>query len=169
MRTKQNTVIWKMSKKSIYNQPKPYPSCSSAWSTWLVHLHLLQGDAGGRGSVLQVEQWEVPLKNACKYYFFHMPLLFCCMILFLTVLWCWMNTFSVMLYLRGHQQFVMRCGFLLVERCMVTCLVFNSDDYYCVICWLFTPYLILFKWYFRIQINHAAFICLQFIGARKWK
>jgi hypothetical protein len=26
-----------------------------------------------------------------------------------------MNTFSVMLYLRGHQQFVMRCGFLLVE------------------------------------------------------
>jgi hypothetical protein len=24
MRTKQNTVIWKMSKKSIYNQPKPY-------------------------------------------------------------------------------------------------------------------------------------------------
>jgi hypothetical protein len=32
-------------------------------------------------------EWEVPLKNACKYYFFHMPLLFCCMILFLTVLW----------------------------------------------------------------------------------
>jgi hypothetical protein len=32
--------------------------------------------------VLQGEQWEVPLKNACKYYFFHMPLLFCCMILF---------------------------------------------------------------------------------------
>jgi hypothetical protein len=31
-----------------------------------------------------------------------------------------MNTFSVMLYLRGHQQFVMRCGFLLVEGCMVT-------------------------------------------------
>ena len=53
----------------------------------LVHLHLLQGDAGGRESVLQGEQWEVPLKNACKYYFFHMPLLFCCMILFLTVLW----------------------------------------------------------------------------------
>jgi hypothetical protein len=46
-------------------------------------------------------------------------------------------TFSVMLYLRGHQQFVMRCGFLLVEGCMVTCLVFNSEDYYCVICWLF--------------------------------
>jgi hypothetical protein len=66
-------------------------------------------------------------------------------------LWCWMNTFSVMLYLRGHQQFVMRCGFLLVESCMVTCLVFNSEDYSCVICWLFNPYL------------------LQFIGARKWK
>jgi hypothetical protein len=28
---------------------------------------------------------------------------------------CWMNTFSVMLYLRSHQQFVMRCGFLLVD------------------------------------------------------
>jgi hypothetical protein len=51
-----------------------------------------------------------------------------------------------MLYLRGHQQFVMRCGFLLVEGCMVTCLVFNSEDYSCVICWLFNPYLILFKW-----------------------
>jgi hypothetical protein len=37
-----------------------------------------------------------------------------------------------------HQQFVMRCGFLLVEGCMVTCLVFNSEDYSCVICWLFT-------------------------------
>jgi hypothetical protein len=47
---------------------------------------------------------------------------------------------------RGHQQVVMRCGFLLVEGCMVTCLVFNSDDYSCVICWLFNPYLILFKW-----------------------
>jgi hypothetical protein len=35
--------------------------------------------------VLQGEQWEVPLKNACKYYFCHIPLLFCCMILFLTV------------------------------------------------------------------------------------
>ena len=69
------------------NERNPDPSCSSAWSTWLVHLHLLQGDAGGRASVLQGEQWEVPLKNACKYYFFHMPLLFCCMILFLTVLW----------------------------------------------------------------------------------
>jgi hypothetical protein len=40
----------------------------------------------------------------------------------------------------------MRCGFLLVEGCMVTCLLFNSEDYSCVICWLFTPYLILFKW-----------------------
>ena len=69
------------------NERNPDPSCSSAWSTWLVHLHLLQGDAGGRESVLQGEQWEVPLKNASKYYFFHMPLLFCCMILFLTVLW----------------------------------------------------------------------------------
>ena len=53
----------------------------------LVHLHLSQGGAGGWENVLQGEQWEVPLKNACKYYFFHMPLLFCCMILFLTVLW----------------------------------------------------------------------------------
>jgi hypothetical protein len=43
-------------------------------------------------------------------------------------------------------EFVMRCGVLLVEGCMVTCLVFNSEDYSCVICWLFTPYLILFKW-----------------------
>jgi hypothetical protein len=59
----------------------------ATWSTWLGHLQLLQGDAGGRESVLQGEQWEVPLKNACKYYFCHMPLLFCCMILFLTVLW----------------------------------------------------------------------------------
>ena len=50
----------------------------------LVHLHLLQGNAGDRESVLQGEQWEVPLKNACTYYFFHMPLLFCCMILFLS-------------------------------------------------------------------------------------
>ncbi|CAB9540883.1 hypothetical protein BROOK1789B_1508 [Bathymodiolus brooksi thiotrophic gill symbiont] len=40
----------------------------------------------------------------------------------------------------------MRCGFLLVEGCMVTCLLFNSEDYSCVICWLFNPYLILFKW-----------------------
>ena len=39
----------------------------------LVHLHLLQGDAGGRESVLQGEQWEVPLKNAGKYYFVHTP------------------------------------------------------------------------------------------------
>jgi hypothetical protein len=62
------------------------------------------------------------------------------------VLWYWMNTISVMLYLRGHQQLVMRCGFLLVEGCMVTCLVFNSKDYSCVICWLFNSYLILFKW-----------------------
>jgi hypothetical protein len=62
------------------------------------------------------------------------------------ILWCWMNSFSVMLYLRSHQQFVMRCGFLLVEGCMITCLVFNSEDYSCVICWLFTPYFILFKW-----------------------
>ena len=44
------------------------------------------------------------------------------------------------------QQFVMRCGFLLVEGCMVTCLLFNSEDYSCVICWLFNPYLILFNW-----------------------
>jgi hypothetical protein len=80
-------------------------------------------------------------------------LLFCCMILFLTVLWlhqywlcyhhviCCLHAtypFSVMLYLRSHQQFVMRCGFLLVESCIVTCFVFNSDDYSCVICWLFT-------------------------------
>jgi hypothetical protein len=55
------------------NDRNPDRSCSSAWSTWLVHLHLLQGDAGGRESVLQGEQWEVPLKNACKYYFFHTP------------------------------------------------------------------------------------------------
>jgi hypothetical protein len=34
----------------------------------------------------------------------------------------------------------MRCGFLLVEGCMVTCLVFNSEDYSCVICWLFNPF-----------------------------
>jgi hypothetical protein len=34
---------------------------------------------------------------------------------------------------------------LLVEGCMVTCLVFNSEDYSCVICWLLNPYLILFK------------------------
>jgi hypothetical protein len=32
-----------------------------------------------------------------------------------------MNTFPVMFYWRGHEQFVMRCGFLLVEGCMVTC------------------------------------------------
>jgi hypothetical protein len=46
----------------------------------------------------------------------------------------------------AHQQFVMRCGFLLVEGCMVTCLIFNSEDYSGAICWLFTPYLILFQW-----------------------
>ena len=55
------------------NERNPDRSCSSAWSTWLVHLHLLQGGVGGRESVLQGEQWGVPLKNACKYYFFHAP------------------------------------------------------------------------------------------------
>ena len=55
------------------NEGNPDRSCSSAWSTWLVHLHLLQWDAGRRESVLQGEHWEVPLKNSCKYYFFHTP------------------------------------------------------------------------------------------------
>jgi hypothetical protein len=55
------------------NEGNPDRSCSSAWSTWLVHLHLLQWDAGRRESVLQGEHREVPLKNACKYYLFHTP------------------------------------------------------------------------------------------------
>jgi hypothetical protein len=44
-----------------------------------------------------------------------------------------------MLYLMGHQQLVMRCGFLLVEGCMVTCLEFNSEDYSYAICWSEMP------------------------------
>jgi hypothetical protein len=43
---------------------------------------------------------------------------------------------------RHRDDILAQRGFLLVEGC----LLFNSEDYSCVICWLFNPYLILFKW-----------------------
>jgi hypothetical protein len=47
---------------------------------------------------------------------------------------------------------------------MVTCLVFNSEDYSCVICWLFNPYLILFDVLQRKTMDCFSSTCIFFLS-----